>query len=394
MASAVSTFSDLIKITGPSYLTSAEMVVNEAQKRNYLLRRFLKGHGPQDLVQGGSTIKDVIMGDEQPTALFYNPNETFTWEQPQFLTEWEIQWRFLADHMSWTDQDIELNAGGLGKGARHQMYKRKKYTLEQRMWTSMINKKETHLFAVPEVANMEAAGGKQPYSIPAFVNENEDGLFYKGAVPDTKTAWTTKAGIDPTADTWWKPQTGTYSTTLPTDDTNILGAFDTMWLDTRFVAPPTKQEYFENGELYAQFIACSKRGQVQYTRLMRASQDTLVTTSRQDAAYQKPQYAGIDLEYVDQLDTAALYRHTVATSAYQSEMSANADDKGPRYYWLNGMYLRPIWHTRRYMKKHKIREHPNQPFTSICPVDSWYNLAPRSLQRHGIVSPSGDVYTA
>jgi hypothetical protein len=31
--------------------------------------------------------------------------------------------------------------------------------------------------------------------------------------------------------------------------------------------------------------------------------------------------------------------------------------------------------------------HPNQPFTTIVPIDSWYNFVCRSRQRHGIVSP-------
>ena len=37
--------------------------------------------------------------------------------------------------------------------------------------------------------------------------------------------------------------------------------------------------------------------------------------------------------------------------------------------------------------------HPNQPFTSIVPVDSWYNFVCRSRQRQGIVSPASDLYT-
>jgi len=50
MASALSTFADFVASTGPAYLTSAEDVVNEAVKNNYLLRRFLRGKGPLRLV--------------------------------------------------------------------------------------------------------------------------------------------------------------------------------------------------------------------------------------------------------------------------------------------------------------------------------------------------------
>ena len=53
MASALSTFNDFVDTTGPSFLTSAEDVVNEACRNNYLLRRFLRGKGPDETVQGG-----------------------------------------------------------------------------------------------------------------------------------------------------------------------------------------------------------------------------------------------------------------------------------------------------------------------------------------------------
>ena len=104
MASALSTFNDFVNVTGPAFLTSAEDVVNEAVKNNYILRRFIRGKNPSDIIQGGSTIRDTILFDEQSTFQFYEPNETFTWENPQVLTNWEINWRFAVDHMSWTDQ--------------------------------------------------------------------------------------------------------------------------------------------------------------------------------------------------------------------------------------------------------------------------------------------------
>ncbi len=383
-----------MNITGPAYLTSPEMVVNEAVKNNYLLRRFLRGKNPDEIIQGGSTIKDTILGDEQSTFQFYDPNETFTWENPQVLTNWEISWRFAVDHMSWTDQEIELNiGGGLSRATRHHMYKRMKYTKEQRVWTSLLNGLENQLFAVPRVANMETNTGKQPYSIPAFINEETNGLFHSDE-PTGETSWTTIEGINPATDSYWRPQQVTYSSAAAGLVDNIIAAFDTMFLDVRFIPPPTHQEYFENASLNAQFIACSKRGQVEYTRLLRADQDTYVTVSRQDPAYQRPQYSGIDLEYVPLLDTAPLYEPDAASAAYVSEITTANVDSGPRYYWVNGNYLKPVFHTTRYMYKHKTMRHPNQPFTTICPIDCWYNFIVRSRQRQGIVSPSGaTVYT-
>jgi hypothetical protein len=400
MASALSTFNDFVNVTGPAYLTSAEAVVNEAQKQNYILRRFVRGKDPSEIIQGGSTIKDTILFDEDSTFQYYEPNETFTWENPQVLTNWEINWRFGVDHMSWTDQEIELNlGGGLSRGVRHHMYKRLKRTKEQRLWTSIINGIEDQLFAVPRTAAMETATGKQPYSIPAMVNEETNGLFFSTDTPSGETAWTTKQGINPVTETKWKPQQKTYSSSAVNNAGNIISKFDEMFLDVRFVPPPSHQEYFESPHLNAQFIACSKRGQTVYQQLLRESQDTFVTPSRQDPAYMKPQFGGIDLEYVPNLDTLKLYdadSGTGDTDAYEAEIpteEAGANQSGPRYYWLNAWYIKPVWHTTRYMFKHPVRVHPNQPFTHICPVDCWYNLVTRSLQRQGIVSPSGSRYT-
>lgn len=422
MGSALSTFNDFMKATGPSFLTSAADVVNEAQKHNYLLRRFLKGADGERIIQGGSTIKDTLMFDEDSTFQFYLPNETFTWVNPQVLEEWEINWRFAVDHMSWTDQEVDLNrTSSMTRAARHQMYKDLKRRKEARLWTSILNGMESQLFAAPNTTNMESSTGKEPYSIPAFVNEFANGLWGtagNGTAPEggdtslgnntnaSAGAFSTIEGLNPALQSKWVCQQVSYaepagttastSTNIPTNMSEIdsvVAAFDKMWTLVRFDPPPTKQEYFENGQLFGQFIACSRRGQNHYRRILRASQDQFVTASRQDPAYVKPQYAGIDLEYVSELDSAAIYHTTTTSGVTVTEDDYTNGVAGPRYYWLNAKYLCPVFHTTRYMYKHDPMRHPNQPFTTIQPIDSWYNMVCRSRRRLGIVYPSVDVFT-
>jgi len=427
VGSALSTFNDFMKVTGPSFLTSAQDVVNEAQKHNYLLRRFLKGADGSRVVQGGSTIKDTIMFDEDSTFQFYLPNETFTWLNPQVLEEWEINWRFAVDHMAWTDQEVELNySSGMTRAAKHHMYKELKRRKEARLWTSMINGMEDALFAQPQTASMEASTGKVPYSIPAFVNEFPYSLwgYYTTAsitAPEGSSlgqdgsaalpgAFATVESLNPITEARWRCQQRSYTSALafgqtyatvttgtaavpgptPTEN-NILTAFDDMWTMVDFKAPPTKQEYFENGNMFGQFIACSRLGLNTYTRILRSQQDSFVTTSRQDPAYMSPSYAGIDLQYVSNLDAALLYPDSADAIAH-TETNGGTHD-GPRYYWLNAKYLNPVFHTSRYMYKHDTMRHPNQPFTTIMPVDSWYNCVARSRRRMGIVYPLGSIYT-
>jgi hypothetical protein len=390
MASALSTFTDFIDTTGPSYLTSAEDVVNEACKNNYLLRRFLRGKGPSETIQGGSSIKDTILFDEESTFQYYEPNQTFNWQNPQVVENWEINWRFCVDHMAYTDAEVELNVGtGLGRAARHTAYKRLKRIKEQRLWTSIMNGMEDALFAVPDDGAMEQANGTKPYSIPAFLNEYTNGLHPKF---DTDT---TVQGLAPATYSKWVPQQQFYgdsgggggtSWITPDDATNMIAAFDKIFLDVQFVPPPSHQEYFDDPSLNAMFIACSKKGQNAYQQLLRASQDTFVTGSRQDPAYMQPKYAGIDLVYAPKLDEYAGY----GDAGDQTESGDTNNHTGPRFYFINGNYMKFIFHTTRYMYQHPAMRHPNQPFTTIVPVDSWYNFVCRSRQRLGIVAPQED----
>jgi len=379
MASALSTFTDFIDTTGPSFLTSAEDVVNEACKNNYLLRRFLRGQGPSETVQGGSSIKDTIMFDEESTFQYYEPNQTFTWENPQVVENWEIQWRFCVDHMAYTDAEVELNVGtGMSRAARHTAYKRLKRIKEQRLWTSILNGMEDALFSIPSNSAMEATTGTKPYSIPAFLNEETNGLY---------SGFTSVQGLAPATYSKWVPQQKTYGSTDVDNADNIISKMDELFLDVQFTPPPSHQEYFDDPSLNAMFIACSKAGQRIYTQLLRSSQDTFVTASRQDPAYQSPKYAGIDLVHAPKLDEYAGY-----TGGDGTELGA--DKQGPRYYFINGNYMKFVFHTTRYMYQHPAMRHPNQPFTTIVPVDSWYNFVCRSRQRQGILSPTAVEYSA
>ena len=409
MGSALSVFNDFATATGPAYITGPEQIVNEATKQNYLLRRYLRGKGPEEILQGGKTIKDTILFDEDSTFQYYQPNATFTWKNPQVLTEWAINRRFAVDHMSWTDAEIELNiGGGLSRSARHQAFKKLLRVKEQRLWTSLLNGMEDMLFATPNEAQMEDAAGTRPYSIPCFITE--DGLAPRNA---DGTKWTGDKiqNISPTTQSKWRNQVEYYDheargfASTDSREADLLSAFDKMYLSVRFEAPPTRQEYFESDNLYRQFIACSKKGILLYEQLMRSRQDRFAAPSMQDPAFLKPTYGGIELEYVASLDTAKLYAENDLSGNLAAENGAtlsttdqtDGDEEGyagPRYYWINANYITPVFHTKRYLTKHPVLTHPNQPFTHVQPIDCWMNMVCRSRRRQGIIAPSEDVTVA
>ncbi len=432
--------------TGPSYLTSADQVINEAVKNTYAFSRLLKGKSAEQTIQGGTEIRDVIMFDDSRTYDHYQPNDTFVWRNPQVTDYVRAPWRFHIDHMSWTDAEVELNTGETSASTKV-AYKRLKRIKEQRMWTSMLNGFEEDLWAPPSIANMESDSGKLPYSLPFFLTEiaqNFGGsIGLRGTAPYTASTNTshTVMRISPFSEPRWTNLVELYNTQadaltpLGTDwgkvkassltvETvyaqktahtyqlgNLFHAMDTMFMRLKYEAPATRQQYFENDNLNRQMILTSRLGVQNYRNALRLSNDTLV--SYQDAAYNSPAYAGIDVTYCSDLDTAAIYPANTTTAAAQTLTGYNGVTgtngfgtagaggftafgtetgdftvcRAPRYYFVNGNYLTPIFHSRRYFKQHEVLRHPNQPFTYVQPVDCWSNLFCNSRQRHGVVAP-------
>ena len=414
----IQTFNDFMNATGPTYLTSADAVINEAVKNTYAFSRLLKEKTSEATVQGGNEIRDVIMFDDSSTYDHYLPNDTFNWRNAQVLDTIRVPWRFSIDHMAWTDHEVELNAGeGAGREYVKAQYKRLKRSKEQRMWTSLINGFENDLWATPfgNYSNMESAGGRLPYSLPAFITEVPDAGNTLGVRGGAPIGWTNVMNIDVSTEDRWTNQISYYDPALAYNAAkveasgienvgtgannysatiyNLIEAFDDMFLKCDFQPPSTKQEYFEKPTLNRQMILCSRLGLNQYKAALRSSNDTLV--SYQDAAYNNPAYSGIELMYCSNLDTAAIFPAGTQRTTYPQNISASTTgttemagvDRGARYFWVNGNYLTPIYHARRYFEKHDVLRHPNQPFTYVQVVDCWWNLFCNSRQRQGIVAP-------
>ena len=438
---SIQTFNDFMTTTGPSYLTSADQVINEAVKNTYAFSRLLKGKTSEQTIQGGTEIRDVLLFDDSRTYDHYQPNDTFVWRNPQVASYIRCPWRFHIDHMSWTDAEVELNTGETA-GSTKVAYKRLKRLKEQRMWTSMLNGFEEDLWAAPSVTGMENESGKLPYSLPYFITEIAKDLggslgrrgtkpftassnastTVMNLSPDTETRWTNVVelydcqpnALNPTNAQWGAiTQQSLVSNTVYSQGAasthavgNLFNAMDVMFMRLKYEAPATRQQYFENDVLNRQMILTSRQGVQNYRNALRLSNDTLV--SYQDASYSSPQYAGIDVTYCSDLDNAAIcpansstvsqgiaaslgYNSVTAANGgfaqFGTESGANTIVKAPRYYFVNGNYLTPIFHARRYFKQHEVLRHPNQPFTYVQPVDCWSNLFCNSRQRHGIVAP-------
>jgi hypothetical protein len=384
---SISNFTDFVKFTGPAYFTSAEKFLNEAIKQTYSMPRFLKGRGLDKVIQGGSSIKDDVMFDEARTFQNYKPNAEFTWTQPQVATEQEINWRFSIDHMSWTDHEITLNMNsGFTRGYANVQYKKLRKKIEQRCWTSIINGFEEKLWADAGsstiYAEMEGDNGSEQYSIPSYITEDTTNYHASG--------WTNIMGIDPANESKWRNQVETYDYDDPEDSdfggNGLIDAFDDMLTKIQFIPPDFHKEHFESSDFstFRQFIACSRGGLNLYKKIIRSMNDTLVR--KQDASYNRPQFDGVDLVYVAQLDSASIFWNPAAGGSAATE--ANGTPDGYRYYWINGNYMTPVFHSERYFYKKDPFFLEKQPYTWVCPIDVWWNLFCHSRQRQGIVAPA------
>lgn len=385
-------FSDFINNTPPTFFSGPEQMVNEVQRRSYILKRFLKGKGMDRVVQGGESIKDTLLATDPATYTEYHPNETFTWTNPQLTALISIPWRFAFDKMTWTEQEIILQIPeGAGRNYRNGVYKKTKRIKEQGMWTSMMGGMEDALWFPPasQQAAMETASGKKPYSIPVFINEQDatgaaanspgDGLF---------TGWTTIMGLNPTTETYWRCQRSQYNYNdfggINPNTTGLFDAFDNVYHDLQWEGPGVHEEMFEETGYSSKFIATNKRGRQVVMKLLRESNDLLLG-NRQDPAYLNPKYAGFDILRIHKLDTAALYPGSGST--FVAWDAATVTTPGPRFYCIDGDYLTPVWHTTKYLAKGQLKEHPNQVSTTTQLYDSWWNNFCNSRQRHAIVYP-------
>ena len=353
---SLSAFNNFVKSTGEKIKTSPDEIMNDAVKNTYILTRMLKGMGASDVVQAGSKITDRIMLRDSGTAVFYNPNDDMDIQNPDTLRSVEVNWRFMANHFSYTEQEVNLNQSGDAQTYYKNLLKVKR----QQAVTNSYNFMEDNLWSTPSNADMEAANGTKPYSIRSFFTV--DGLAPSG--------FTTVETLSPTTESRWRNQFEDYDAAdLTNPDTGLVNAFDNLFMKCRFISP-RPGEYFQDDKFQKMMIATNRDGRALYLRLTRDSNDRLVGN---DLGAQQSQldYAGLPIEYIASLDDAG--------------WAAGS----PRFMFINLAWIHPIWHSTEYMKEKEPIRHPRQPFTWVVWNTTYYNLFCSSRRRQGVIFPTG-----
>lgn len=399
--SAIDVFTDFVLSTGPAFLTGPEDIVNDAVKNTYTLPRFIFGKTMREMVQGGNSVKDNIFLGVDSNSANYKPNAEFNYRNPQVLSQWSIPWRFTKDEMVWTDHEIGLNVGEMSQGARIQKFKDIKYSKEMNLYTGLLKFIDDQFWAGPDVAEMEASDGETPYTLNAFITENGSADLPNtaqfGTVPlngPDATAWTTVMGIAPASKPNWRNAVELYGVVGPLSGdtgsnatTHLFRAMSRGYFRVRFDQVP-KYPRISDPASVPSFYATSLWGVGIYESALRQGQDTFVWTGRQDPAFGSPTFRGVEIVYISDLDTAALYAG--AAGALATEVTATLN--GPRYYGINGQFMLKTIHRDRYFYKKAPFSPSKQPYTHIMIVDMWHNNVCRSRRRHVQVSPSATAF--
>ena len=358
---ALSLFTDFFThTTGPAYFSDPESVINDAQLRNYAsMDAFTR---MKREIQGGTTIKDVVLLTDPGTAATYLPGETASVSNVQVGNTISVPWRFIRVYITWTEAEILLNEGGANStpDAQYQQYKKLKRLKYQAAYTSLLNLLEKKLSATANGTAAEAAmeqnAGQEPYSL--FASIVDDGL--------ASTNWTTIQGLNPTSLTKWRNQTVDWTAATPYDiDNGIIAGFDTMSQLVAFRRPPNYQEYFTDRQFNALVIFTNREGRRFYMKALRANND-ITRAGPQDPAYGDPVFNNIPVKANEGMDENSTF---TALS--------------PGFIFCNMNFIKMIFHSQKFMQMGSPMTFADKPDTSVVWCDTYCNLFNASRQSHG-----------
>lgn len=395
MSAPLNEFIAVLNSSGPAWLGGPEEIVQETQKQSYTLPHLTAGKIAEIMFQGGDEAKGMVNLELTSTFTRYNPNPTINYIQAQPGQVLTVPWAFAYAYISHAKQDIGLNKEMTTKKARAQKYKSVMWLKRQNYQVDVANSMEEEFWATPDYATMEAAtptGVRKPYSIPVFVNEWTNGLplGFEAATGGANTV----EQISSVTFTKWRNHAVTYAN-VDTATANLFHGFKRMRQAVQFDKIPREGAKYGETETKPEVIFTSSWGDRLYEQCMVAGNQNFygggASRPGQDPAYDVLQYHRVPIVRITQLDSALLYPNAGA-SAYASE--ATADLTGPRFYFINGRYFFPFFHSDNYGQLGNAMIPANQPFSVVQVMDLWNNLGCQSRYRSGILSPAADTTLA
>ena len=406
---------DLFRATSQAVLTPENFMIHEGMKRTTLLRKIMKANDMVDMIQGGDTITDQIIFDEDSTASDYAPMESFNPRLQNHLTEISIDWKFTQINVTFSKHEKGLNmASQLKKGARSMVFKRiikAKYT---NLFVSLNNHFERQFFATPNVTTMETSGGKVPLSLFCTITDVLAAALVAGTKPTATVpvGFTTVQGVNPTTFPKWTNPCEGYGDGV-TEITTAGNRWDgfranrRMYERLNFEQLAIRPEYGESYEPEG-FIMCSLAGKDLW-ELAQARVNDHTRFGPGNAAYggvgsgsSGLNFDGVPVCYVEQMDHAAVWKTAAAAAQNAGELDGSLDENGvaldnpatsgPRYVWVVPKYWRKIVHSEHFLEEEAPPATVFQPFSRTIYYDNWHNNFNRSRQRAGgVVQPDAAI---
>lgn len=415
------TFVDVFLGTSQAVLTGPNRIIDEAQKRNTLLRKILNSHDMETMLQGGDQITDQVIFTEDKTYAAYNPLQPKTPHFANYLTEIKVDWAFSDANVSFSKHEKGINGiNDFRREIRAMKFKdviRAKWT---NLFTNINNGMERELFAVPDSATMETLVGnvtRVPLSI--FCTITEFGAVFADTKPTgtMPPGFTTVQTISSTTQPLWRNPVQTYLTSGSVDSNEAAGtprtirrwdgfsAMSKMYNRLKFEELAIRPEYGEVSEPEG-WIFCSLRGHSLYENNTAQANNYLRHGANEPgyAYHGGLVYNGVPVVYIEQMDFAGVWRNAEPGTTFCGEFDVSTDEdggalgnpqfEGPRYVWIVPKYFKKIMHRDHFLEEERPPASVFQPYERVVYFDCWHQTFNRSRQRAGgVVTPGADILT-
>lgn len=388
MALSEAQLTDVIRSVGVAVKNKLTPFNDAANLGSHIFGKLIGTEAQPEYWGRGTNIVEKVQFNDVGTARNIGIAEDETWTRVDNVQDLSFYNRKTEAHyVMLADELIKVGVGTPDFDA--QKFLDIKKTREQAAITSCINLIDRSLAAPPDPVTMEGAlttTAKAQASLFVPLNEWANGL---PANTPSGTAYTTKAGISPTAvdvtPNYTPVQTTYGSATLSTFGT-ILQALSSAQRKTSYPRPTTFAEYYAS-EMRKWMILTSDMGIRAFEHLQLQGQHQWEKFG--EGAVMDSTYHGVPLTYWPQMDTAAVYTDGSTGLAPES----TADIKGPRYMGLPGDLIHPWINPERFWYYDEVfRNTPSQPDQYVFRLQIWWNLKWKSLRRGFFVSPSADLY--
>jgi hypothetical protein len=379
------------------YLTGQRDIINDAARLQNSLGLFMDGMNSKQIISHSWQLEDRIYLEKLARLKGYNPGRPNQFPNFQPGVNHKSHWAYYHAPYSWTAVELMQGAPkGGGAQATYAYLKDVRFQKDQDIYTSVLEDFDDLIWAQPNVDLMEnvetadanAGGFPAMLSLPAWLNEEPNGLYTGYAETGN---FTTIHGLSPVRYPNWVPTQVFYDNrdanfADPTDPNRLIEALVTAAHRINFRPPNMHAQYFEKATQVSKDFVCitGEAGRRRIDSAFAQNGDNFVTMGPTELAYGRRTVEGMVIYEHIPLDDYALYDSGSNTLTTQ----ALADNPGPRFYMINKRYFKIMFFAERFFKRGKVQDVPGTDEAWAQDIKVWCQQWPSSRKRHAIVAPA------